>query len=65
MNIHKKVSKIYTSSGVNLDNSEKVKDQIDVEEIEAQGIPKICEQYDIDYDQLNIKGAHIVYRRTS
>jgi len=28
MNIHKKVSKIYTSSGVNLDNSEKVKDQI-------------------------------------
>ena len=44
---------------------EKVKDQIDVEEIETQGIPKICEQYDIDYDQLNIKGATIVYRRTS
>ena len=28
MNIHKNVSKIYASSGVNLDNSEKVKDQI-------------------------------------
>ena len=26
MNIHKNVSKIYASSGVNLDNSEKVKE---------------------------------------
>tara|TARA_B100001142_G_scaffold319502_1_gene363080 strand:+ start:12570 stop:13865 length:1296 start_codon:yes stop_codon:yes gene_type:complete len=44
---------------------ESIKNSIDVEEIETQGIPKICEQYNINYDQLNIKGATILYRRTS
>tara|TARA_Y100000996_G_scaffold408162_1_gene386787 strand:- start:1344 stop:2639 length:1296 start_codon:yes stop_codon:yes gene_type:complete len=44
---------------------ESIKNAIDIEEIETQGIPKICEQYNINYDQLNIKGATILYRRTS
>ena len=44
---------------------ESIKNEIDIEEIETQGIPKICDKYDINYDQLNINGATIIYRRTS
>ena len=45
MNIHKKVSKIYTSSCVNLDNSEQVKDQIKtIMVVTAQDRPGLLHQ---------------------